>query len=105
MSALTQTKQRDLLNTQNNTEETHNLNSKLIEREQMEDTPFWIIGNEETGYFGVMGKYQITEKFPTKEGVKNHIETKIWDIMMKVVSIITQAMLEEHDRAKENKGK
>lgn len=105
MSHLTQTKQRDILNIQNNAEETHKSESgELIKRKQMENTPFWIIGDDETGYFGTLGKYQITERYPTQEAVQNHIETQTWDIILKCAGIIAEYVINEHEQvtAKQN---
>lgn len=104
MQHLTQTKQGELLNTQLNAEETPKPQSgKLIEREQMKDTPFWIIGTEENGYFGTLGKYQITSTFPTKRAVEDHIETKVWEIIMKVAGIVANDLIEANERIKTNK--
>ena len=33
----------------------------LIERIDIEDSPFTIVGNKEMGYMGTMGKWKITE--------------------------------------------
>lgn len=104
MQHSTNKKQGELLNTQLNVEGTPNSPSgKLIEREQMKDTPFWIIGTEENGYFGTLGKYQITEKFPTKQAVENHVETKVWEIIMKVAGIVANDMIEANERIKANR--
>lgn len=103
MSYSTGTKQRDILNTQNNAEETHNSNSikQLQEREQMAESPFWIIGNEEDGYMGTLGKYQITERFPTKEAVQQHFETATWNIILKLSGIVAAELIEQHEKIKE----
>lgn len=104
MSSSTPTKQGDLLNTQSNADGTHNSTySKLIEREPMQNTPFWIIGTEEEGYFATLGKYQITEKFPTKQAVKDHIDTQVWEIIMKIVGIIASDMIMENDRVNQKR--
>lgn len=99
MQQSTQQKHTELLNTQLNAEENHNsTSSKLIEREPMENTPFWIIGTNEEGYFAVLGKYQITEKFPTKQAVRDHIDIFVWEIIMKIVGIIASDLIIENDR-------
>lgn len=101
MSDTTPTPQGDILRTQLGVDEPHNSTySKLLEREPMEDTPFWIIGSEKEGYFATLGKYQLTEKFPTKDGVQNHIDTKVWDIVMKVVGIVASELITEHEKTK-----
>lgn len=103
MSYSTGTKQRDILNTQNSAEETPNSNSikQLNEREKMEHAPFWIIGNEEEGYMGTLGKYQITERFPNKESVQQHFETEMWNMIIKIAGIVAADLIEQHEKIKE----
>lgn len=63
---MTQTKQHhsELLQLQTNAEKTNTNkdSSPLIEREQIPNTPFWIIGNKDDGYHIIMGKYRITNE-------------------------------------------
>lgn len=96
-------KQQELLQSQTNTENPNSTSSKLIEREQMNDTPFWIIGNQENGYIGTLGKYQITENFPTKEAVTQHIETKVWEIMLKIAGIVAADLIEQNEKLRANR--
>lgn len=103
MSYSTGTKQRDTLNTQLNVEDIPNSDymKQLNERQQMENSPFWIIGNEEDGYMGTLGKYQITERFPTKEAVQQHFETAAWNIILKLCGIVAADLIEQHEKIKE----
>lgn len=50
------------------------------EREQLQNTPFWIVGNNEQGYNIIMGKWKITQEpiFPNPEAL-NHIESIIYE--------------------------
>lgn len=59
--------------------------SKLIEREEIEGTPFWIIGEEEKGYFLSFGKWKLTEDLATKEDVFLHLTTNKWEIILKMI--------------------
>lgn len=66
-------------------EKSGNENTELIHREKVERTPFYIVGNEEQGYFLTMGKYRLTEAARTIEEVKEQLETNMWDIILKLV--------------------
>ena len=50
----------------------------LIERNQIENTPFWLIGNEEIKYHLVLGKHRLTSET---------IEKKIQNNILKIISI------------------
>lgn len=92
------------MNTQNNTENNPNSNSsQLISRDPIQNTPFWIVGTEETGYMGVMGKYRITERFPTKEQVEQEMIRQDWATIINVVSIIVQETVAHELRQKAEK--
>lgn len=78
--------QSELLNTQMNAEDPNKENSgKLIEREQIPGSPFWIIGDEEKGYFLAFNKWQLTEYMRTKQDIKENLETNKWDIILKLI--------------------
>lgn len=88
MQKLTTPTQGELLHTQLNVDETHKQesSSKLIEREQIPDTPFWIYGSEEKGYFLVMGNNKMSE---TKETKEEAVELIIKEPFMLVLRMIT----------------
>lgn len=106
MSHSINSKQQDILNSQLNAETDNNSNSsKLIEREHMTGTPFWITGNEELGYRGVMGKWAITEIYKTKLEVVNHIDQNEWEIILKLAGIVAQDLIEQNDIVRYGKKK
>lgn len=94
MPQQTSTKQRDILNTQNNAEETHNVDysKKIVTREPIDNTPFWVVGNEEQGYSIVMGKYRLTETAITPEKAIEKLETEKWKIITTVITTIITIM-------------
>ena len=53
MSKSMKSEQSELLSTQSNVEENQNreVSSELLERETVKGTPFWIVGNQDEGYF------------------------------------------------------
>lgn len=79
-----------LLNTQLNAEEspTKQKSSELVEREQIVDTPFWIIGNKETGYFLTMGKYRLTEPMKTKTAVRTYLRANTWNVTLQMCLLV-----------------
>lgn len=96
--------QNDLLNTLTNaggnqhkppsgntTDNDQDDNDQLIEREQIPNTPFWIIGNKTDGYYLVMGKYRLTEVKNTKEEVKTHLLENIWHVILSMIIAVNDA--------------
>lgn len=93
------TKQQEQLRSQMNAEDQIKLESgELIHREQVENTPFWIVGNEENGYFLTIGKYRITEHRTSIDGVKNDLENKKWYIILTLIGIITEQIIYKKDK-------
>lgn len=92
------TNQREQLHTQNNVEPQDNKNSgKLLHREQIENTPIWVIGSEERGYFLAIGHNQVTGRKKTIEEAKADLEIKKWDIILVAIGIITEKLLQEKE--------
>lgn len=81
------TKQRELLQSQMNAPETDNLDSsnKLIERELIEGTPFWII-KRENEYYLTMGAYKINHiPLKSREEVDKYMKEQLWNIICTVI--------------------
>lgn len=79
--------------TQNAREENNNeLNSEqIIEREEVEDTPFMIVKQDEK-WFVTLGKYRLTSALDSKEKAREEANKKGWTQIMQVVGI----MIEEY---------
>lgn len=78
-------KNQELLRLQTGAEESNTPSKPLYEREQIENSPFWIIGNEEEGYNITMGKYKITqEPLKTKLDAIIWLEKHKWDVVLTV---------------------
>lgn len=61
--------------------------NELIERENINNTPFTIITME--GYsFGVLGEYRITEKNNSKEEIRKELEEITWNRIVQVLMIL-----------------
>lgn len=100
MQAITHTPQKDILNTQNSTEENHTNNSNSnYEREQIENTPFWVIGTQEEGYNLIMGKWKLTTTpHKTKNDLKLWMNKNKWNLILTMIICATQDI---HDQNKE----
>lgn len=88
--------------TPNNAEENNNSNSgeikKLVEREQVEDTPFWIVGNKEIGYCLTLGKWKISEYMETMEAVLEYIEKENWKLILTLIGVVIEDMTSDEIR-------
>lgn len=65
--------------------------SEIIEREQIENTPFWILKTEE-GYFLVMGKYRLSETYPTQIHVLTYLQDNHWQIILTLCTIVYKTL-------------
>lgn len=78
-----------------------NLNSELIQRDEVKDTPFMIITIEDKGSFGALGEYRITETYKTKEAVRQEVEKITWNRVIQVMMIINDKMEKEEINLKQ----
>lgn len=103
MSKQITSNQGDILNTQNNVEETPKQNSPLSEREPIDKTPFWLITNQ-TGSFITFGEYRVSQILPSKAEALDELRNNDWNIIMHMVAVIVEKTLQEKDRVMPNKG-
>lgn len=87
MSQLTNLEQEEQLNTPDGVNENLSREAfgELMERDKLEGTPFYIIGNKEYGYFLGLGKHRLTTPKPTKEQVLLEMNSEMWNIILKLV--------------------
>lgn len=80
-----------------NAKETNKQNSnyELIERIEIEDTPFTAIRNDKE-WFLTMGKYRLTEPLQSLKEVKENAEKSDWFRVMQIIGI----MIEEYETKK-----
>lgn len=76
-----------------------NSSEELIEREQLEGTPFEVIGNHTQGYFISIGKFRITEIKKTRKELIEHLEKEKWTIICNMIAtmIAIDAELKKQD--------
>lgn len=82
----------ELLNTQLSVAENPNnsVSTELIERYPVENTPFVIVGNPESGYFLSFGKYRLTEYYDNPQLCKNAMGNEIWNIMLNLMALFSE---------------
>lgn len=84
------------MNTQSSTETENNKNYPLIEREKIENTPFWIVGNKEMGYKITWGKYTFNdEPLEYIDEAKTWYDEHHWEIIMHIVAVGIQSTKEK----------
>lgn len=84
----TKLEQREQLNTQSNADTNDKENYPLLTREQIEHSPFWIVGNKELGYKITWGKYTFNDQpFPTLDETISWYATHHWEITMQLIAI------------------
>lgn len=84
-------KTQELSNTQTSVEtlDNKNLNSELLETNQVENTPFTIVKHDNK-YFGVLGNHRITELFETKEECETELKDINWNRVMQVIWAVVE---------------
>lgn len=73
-----------------NADESKDVSSELIKRENIKGTPFTLIQQEGHGCFATMGKYQITEKFEQPVEVLNYLENNTYKVILSMILIVTK---------------
>lgn len=66
-------------------------NEELVRRVNIDNSPFHAIGlleGEDRKWFGVMGKYRITEPVTTFDAVENELKNITWDRIVQVITIL-----------------
>lgn len=96
--------QEDILNTQNYAEKDQNRensSTELIHKELIENSPLWIIGNEEKGYFISIKEYRITEIYPTIDQARMRLQIESWNIIVRLTAIIVELAIQESNKPKQ----
>lgn len=79
-----------------------NKNEELVTREEIKDTPFHIIGTEE-GFFGVVGKYRITEPNYNKKEIEKELKKITWNRIVQIMLILIETEGEVKKAISKNK--
>jgi hypothetical protein len=61
-----------------------------LSRHEVEESPFTVVGNNENGWVGTMGKYRITEQFNSKEEAIKDVEVITWNRIVQVLILVNQ---------------
>lgn len=87
----------ELLKLQTNAEEVHKDDSPLIEREDLKNTPFKIVGNKTVGYMLTIGQYNLSGFMDTKDQLQEWVEINTWFIVQRLIG----SMIDFNERNKE----
>lgn len=72
-----------------NRESYNSKTEELIQRREMENTPFTIITlTEKHASFGTFGKYKITEDYETPEQVEAELKKMTWNRIVQIMSLV-----------------
>lgn len=92
-------KASEQLSIQSNVEDTdkqHSSNEgELTTNEQIENTPFYIRGNEALGYFLTMGDTRITELYEDELSARLQIDHTNWNFTTTVMATIIEKILNQ----------
>lgn len=94
-NSLSSGQQYALENDHNNSNSNSDNNTELIERVQLLNTPFHVVGNKDTGYMLTLGRYKITDIVPTRVEAIELLATEQWNIITRVVTTLHEAILSE----------
>lgn len=73
------------------------LQEQLIEREEIENTPFQLITREKESFIA-LGKYRVSNYYNSKEEALGALTTEFWEIQMTVIGIIIDNWQEKRDQ-------
>ena len=54
---------------------------ELLEREQISNSPLWILGNDVDGWFIAVGRQRLSGVYKSKEECRNSLEDDFWNII------------------------
>lgn len=93
MQNSTTSNQRDTLNTQLNSDETHkpNYSKQILKRDKLYDTPFHVIETEEERFICV-GDFRLTDNIGINTDPLAYINTNQWTITLQLISIIVERL-------------
>lgn len=88
----------DLLQSQTsvNEQDKESCSDMLMYREQVENTPFHIVGMPEEGYFTALGKYMVTNKTETIAEQEKLIKDRDWMLILSAMRVVFDAETNEN---------
>lgn len=90
----------DTLEMQNGHDSPKPKSTQLIQKEEIENTPFHVVGSEELGFFITIGNVRLTDPQKTMEEAYNMLDNHTWQIITNLIISLVYKILEEHDRSK-----
>lgn len=80
-----------------------NSSNEIIERKEIENTPFTAIKVDEKGWFLTMGRHRLTEPYGTIEGLEAMVGSVDWDMLLTIINIFVESSIEAREGAEKEK--
>lgn len=74
-------------------------NTEMIQREEVENSPFQII-TIEGKHFLTLGNYRVTEETTDKEILREMVKQRDWRLLASYTTIIAEKVINEHNNEK-----
>lgn len=75
------------------------ITNKLFDKEQIEGSPFWAIGNKQNGYYLTMRNIRLSEKLNSIKEVKEYLQNNSYNcIIAGILCILDIKAAEEQGR-------
>lgn len=68
---------------------------ELLERDEIENTPFHVVGNRDRGYFIALGAYRLTELYPDKSSAVLSMDENKWTLILTMIGVAVEQLLKE----------
>lgn len=75
--------------------DTEDKQDSLIERKEIETTPFEMVKLDHRGWFGTMGKWRITEEYETEKELREDLEKITWNRILQIVALVTEQLKQQ----------
>ena len=79
-----------------NTDKQHSSdNNELTTNEKIENTPFFVRGNDKMGYFITLGDTRISELYEDEISARLQVNNNNWNFITTVIATITEKILNQ----------
>lgn len=64
---------------------------QIVERQELPETPFHVVGNKNHGYFIALGRYRLTDTFEEKREAIDQLTYSKWKVITNLISTLIEA--------------
>lgn len=90
-------------NVQNQDNSNYSNEDKLFDKEQIEGSPFWAIGNKQTGYYLTVRNIRLSEKQNSIKEVKEYLNKNMYNCIISAILCIIDIKAAEEIKLHNNK--